>query len=180
MNIIDIIENSRIKEGISAEELAKRTELVSASSYTRYRNREVQPSFSAIVELLKAVNKRLFVIPDNMKGDANIREWGMIDLWINKYKEDVWALFNQITKLNVESKYHKTFRDILFYTWFYKNHKSIPEAFFYLDEIKELESLGLLTMNKIPSEQSYEFYNKVVIALNDYLTHANILTQIHE
>lgn len=180
MNIIDIIEASRIKEGISAEELAGRTQSVSASSYTGYRSKTTQPPLKAVVELLGAVKKRLFVIPENMKGDVNIKEWAILDLWIKCHKEQVWLLFNQSTKLNVAAHYHKIFRDILFYTWFYRTHKGIPYSYLYHEEIKELEIWGLTTMNRIPSETAYEFYNNVVIALNDYLAHANLLTEIDD
>lgn len=179
MNAIDIIEAAKIKEGISDKTLTDRTEIVSQSSYSQYRSRSVEPSHTAIVQLLNAVGKRLFVISDNMKGDANIAQWAILDMWIRCNKEETWHLFNRSTKLNVTQN-EKIFRDILLYTWFYKTHKSLPTSLFYSEEVKELETWGLLTMSKIPSETAYEFYNTVVMVLNDYLTHANLIQEITE
>src|SRR3989304_5640042 len=110
MHIMDIIESRRLKEGISVEELCRRTNKVSASSYSRYRAMEVKPDHDTVILLMKTVGIKLLAVDENIKSNANIDKWGIIELWIKVNKAEMFRIFEKVTGINVSQQYFLVLR----------------------------------------------------------------------
>lgn len=192
MNAIDIIEGRKLAEGISSEELCRRTEgRVSGTMYGRYLLKDTSPTFETIVILMKAVNLKL--VATDIGCNVKIDSWAILDMYVRLNQDFVFNCFKDATGLMfMRNKGNLTLLStILYFVWFYKNNKRKPENplvdSMLLGELQSGDvtlsnylSTIITLQSQTPTSASYEFYEKVVNGLDSYLNTANILTEITE
>lgn len=192
MNAIDIVEGRKLQEGISTEELCRRTGgKVSGTMYGRYLTKDTSPTFETIVILMRAVNLKL--VATDIGCNVKIDSWAILDMYVRLNQDFVFNCFKDATGLMfMRNKANLTLlATILYFVWFYKNNKRKPENLLIDSMIMGKLQSGDITLSnylstlislqgQTPTSASYEFYEKVVNGLDSYLNTANILTEITE
>lgn len=191
MNYIDIIEVRRIKLGLNIEELCRKAGMTHASNYVKYRDYGVTPGFDNVVDLMKAVGYNVVALDDKIRNPERIIDWGILNLYIDRYKDHFCYLFEKTTGFRTPANRYNggLIKTVLFYVWYHKNTGTVPSLTTMHDvvfepgidvaeTIHDLTSVGLITLEENPSNLAYQFYMEADMGLKQYLESAGLAVQL--
>lgn len=189
MNIIDQIEVRKETNNITTKEICDSAQ-ISIASYSRYKDKSVEPSLSTAIKMLKAVRLKMVTMDEDMTTTKKNPEWGMLSLFVDANNTKCQNIFKENSGIFFvpDSFYFLVLKMALLMVWFHKTNQKTAKNMFLSDviiaewSIEELllqcQNWGLMNINNSPTTKAYEYYENVVIDMKDFLSESNVVCKI--
>ena len=140
--------------------------------------------------MLKVVGLKMVTMDEELKNVHDVPAWGMLSLYVDANLIKMCDVFKEVTGIFFVSSHvnYVTLKTVLLATWFHKyNQGTAKERFlsdvilsqFEMDHlIEKAKKWNLMNVDNSPTSKAYEFYQKMVITMNDYLSESDIICKI--
>lgn len=163
---------------------------ISQSSYSRYIDQLVEPTTTTLTKMMECVGLKLVAMDEDIKSVREVPKWGVLSMYVDANLINMCNVFKETCGIFFvsSSENYATLKISLLCVWFHKYNQKTAKDRFLKDVILtqfEMEHLiekakgwGLLNTDNSPTSKAYEFYHKMIVSMEDYLSESNIICKI--